>query len=152
MLSKYESLLLIEHEEFDSYREEYFLLKEGLATDVDKTTKGIFNIIKKLHSSSDDRLIENMPDFSRLLTRCIIIGSIAVISPVIGLITLYTSSAIRRRNDANRREKLIHLYSSKLEYIEDRLTRESDEKKRQNMIKMKNKLKSDLDKLKVIKD
>ena len=163
MLSIYSTLILEDanENEFDSFREEYYILKEEekkekgvkkVASKVDKGAQGILKMIRSLHTTNDKNLIENMPEFSKIITRAIMVGGAWVINPTVGLITLFTTLVMKARNDTNKRDKLLRLYSGKLEYIEDKLGRVDEDKEKYELIKLKNKLKSDINKLKVLKD
>lgn len=158
MLNRYSPLLLDNQNlnEFDSYREEYLFLNEmnvkKAVKDVDKASAGIVKGIKNLYTTGEDHLLDNTMEFSKIITRAAIVGSTFAINPLLGLISAYTLHAVRMKNDAKKREKLIHLYTSKLEFVEDKIGKEDDDTKKLNLIKLKNKLHSDLQKIKVVKD
>ncbi|ALN97875.1 hypothetical protein Bp8pS_196 [Bacillus phage vB_BpuM-BpSp] len=143
---------LHENKEFDSDKEAYFFLQEGIGQNADKAVLSMIKTVKSLYTTSDKNLISGMPELSKVITRSVIVGSLYVISPLIGLIALYTTLVIRGVNNSNRREKLLRLYSSKLEFVEGKIGSEEDDKKRLNLIKLKNKLKSDIAKIKVVKE
>lgn len=160
MLSKYNTLLLddirTDEDLFDSYREEYLFLEElkqakkqakNGVKKVDNAGAVLIKAIKNLYKTDDKHLVEGTMELSKVITRVAIVGGIAYVNPVIGLISFFTSLAIRRNNDAKRREKLMIMYKSKLEFVEDKIGRENDDSKKQSLIKLKHKLNSEIDKL-----
>lgn len=157
MLSKYQTLLLdnLLYEEFDSYREEYLCLqeikKEKITKKIDNGVNAFVKAVKELYTTDEQHLIDHTMEFSKLITRAAIAGSIFYINPLMGLISAYTGYAIRKMNDAKKREKLMRLYKSKLEYIEGKIEKEEDDKKKYALIKLRNKLQSDLNKISVVK-
>jgi len=162
MLSSYKTLLLREDIEFDSIREEYEFLEDmksikKVAKNVDNATaiagKAIVNIVKGLHRTNENNLVEGMPELSKLMTRAIIVRGAFFINPVVGLITLFTTIALKSHNDKKEREKLRNLYTAKLEFIEGKLNKlEDDNDEKLKLLQLKNKLKTDLEKLKRIQD
>jgi hypothetical protein len=156
MLSKYNTLLLddvrTDEDLFDSYREEYFFLEEikqakKAVKKVDNVGAMLMKTIKSLYKTDDKHLVEGTMELSKVITRVAVVGSVAYINPVVGLIGFFTSLAIRRNNDAKRREKLMIMYKSKLEFVEDKIGRTEEDSKKQSLIKLKHKLNSDIDKL-----
>jgi hypothetical protein len=160
MLSKYNTLLLddIRNDEdlFDSYREEHYFLEElkQAKKEAKKTVKKVDNAgvvliktIKSLYKTDDKHLVEGTMELSKVITRVAVVGGIAYVNPVIGLISFFTALAIRRNNDAKRREKLMIMYKSKLEFVEDKIGRTEDDSKKQSLIKLKHKLNSEIEKL-----
>jgi hypothetical protein len=162
MLPSSKTLLLHESGEFDSLVEEYEIIQEmkrikKAVKSIDKTAsvagKSLLKSVRTLHSSKDENLIERTPELSKIITKAVLIGGTMYINPVIGLISLFTSFAIKKNNDTKRRQQLRDMYSAKLEFLEgkiNKLEEDSDEKLR--LIKLRNKLRTDLEKLKRIKD
>jgi hypothetical protein len=156
VLPSYKTLLLDDYKEFDSYREEQQILNEvdvkSVVRKTDKSVGIIKNAINKLHSTKETNLVDNMPELSKLITRAIIVRASFAVNPAVGLITLFTTIAIKNHNDKKKREKLINMYSAKLEFVEGKMDKEEDDKEKLNLIKMRNKLRSDLEKLKRVQD
>jgi hypothetical protein len=121
--------------------------------------------IKSLYSTGDDHLVDGTLELSKVITRTIVVivgaasiatgtGFIAGLTTLlIGAIGHFTSLAVRRGNDAKRREKLMHMFKAKLEFVEDKIGR-ADDKEKEALIKIKHKLQSDIRKLEtsVIRD
>jgi hypothetical protein len=162
MLPINKTLLLNENVEFDSFMEEYEYLQEmkkikQIAKSVDKASnvavKSLINGVRGLHSTKDENLVERTPELSKVITKAIVIGGTFSVNPVLGLITLFTSMAVKNKNDANRRQKLRDMYSAKLEFLEGKINKlEEDDEEKLRLIKLRNKLRTDLEKLKRIQD
>jgi len=152
-----------ENTEFDSYREEYEILQEEEKKKEDKKddsskaekakdiAKEILRSIKDLHTSDEDELLNHSNKVSKIITRAVISGSlIALRHPLIGLLTFLTGSVIKSAGNAGKRKKLLALYKSKLEFVEDKLGRVEDDKEKYELIKLKNELKSNIKKIQLV--
>jgi hypothetical protein len=143
--------------EFNSYLEEREILQEAgmvknAVRSVDKSATMIKSAVSKLHSTSDKNLVDNTPELSKLITRAIIVRASFVVNPVVGLLTLFTTIALKNHSDNKNREKLIDMYSAKLEFVEGKIDREEKDDEKLNLIKMRNALRTDLEKLKRAQD
>jgi hypothetical protein len=156
VLSPYKTLLLDDSREFDSYLEEREILQENVVKDAirvaDKTAGLIKKAVNSLHSTKEENLVDNMPELSKLITRAIIVRASFAVHPAIGVITLFTTLALKSHNDKKEREKLKNLYSAKLEFIEGKLNSVENDDEKLNLLKMRNKLRTDLEKIKRIQD
>jgi hypothetical protein len=176
MLSKYGTLLLddVNYNEFDSYREEYIFLNEMKSEGkkksnlADKAGKSAQKVIKKtdnvavtlgkaikaLYSTNDEHLVEGTMELSKIITRFAVLAAGAYVFPaglfvsgLVGVIGHFTGLALRRSNDAKRREKLMQMYKAKLEFVEDKIPKVEDDKQKQSLLKLKHKLNADIEKL-----
>ena len=148
---------------YDPYLEEQEILEEGvikqISKDVNKTAGAVLKSIKSLYKTKDSNLVEGVPELSKVITRtAVAIGAASTIAtgglagPLVAVIALYTTHAIKNSNDTKRRGQLLTMYSTKLEYTTDRIDKEDDPKAKYQLMKVRDKLKSDINKLKVIKD
>lgn len=137
--------------------------KEGKEKDkkvsskIDKIGKKLLLKIKDLHTTNPEYLKKGLPQFSKLLTRGIIIaGVFSIAGPICGLITFFSSKFLSDKFDAEEREKLIGMYDQKLAYVNSKIEniKGDDTKidKYNNLLKIKTSLSSNIKKLKVVKD
>jgi hypothetical protein len=167
MLSLKDTLFLDDSrlDEFDSYREEQEFLSEirllkeeskaqGAVKKADGVAATLMKAIKSLYRTGDDHLVEGTMELSKIITRFAVLATgVAVfpagafVSALVGAIGHFTLRAIRQGNDAKNREKLLRMYKSKLEFIEDKIGRTEKDDQKEQLIKIKHKLKSDIDKL-----
>jgi len=145
---------------FNSYKEEYEILKEE-EKDTDKkenkldkakdVAKELLKEIKDLHTSDEEELLSHSNKLSKIITRAIISGSLMAIGhPLLGLITFVTGSVIKAGGNAGKRKKLLELYKSKLEFVEDKLNRVEDDKEKYELIKLKNELKRNIKRIQIV--
>lgn len=152
-----DKLLLLDStnvKEFDSYLEEKVFLEEEskvtkTAKSADRAGISLLKSIKSLYSTNDEHLVEGTMELSKIITRVVIVRALFLINPMVGVIAFFTGLAIRKNNDIKNRQKLMRMYKSKLEYIEDKIPRVTDDKEKEGLIRIKHRLKDDIHKLEI---
>jgi hypothetical protein len=151
MVSSFNTILLDSIIQMDD-EERIFLeemsKEEGSKEDKQKKAKmNVLTMIRKLYSTSDKNIVEGELGLMKVITRSVILGGAFYLNPLVGIITFFTTLALRRKNDSKSWERLMLKYQSRLEFVEDRLARETKDDEKQRLIKTKNVLKRNIEKL-----
>jgi hypothetical protein len=122
--------------------------QEGTKEEKQKKAKiDLLKMIKQLYSTSDKNMVEGELGLMKVITRSVILGGAFYLNPLVGIITFFTTLALRRKNDSKTWERLMLKYQSRLEFVEDRLTKDIKDDEKKRLIQTKNVLKRNIEKL-----
>lgn len=107
------------------------------------------SLVKMIYTVKDEDFVEGkaFPMISRLLVRTIAITGMFMLHPAIGIIGFTTNKFLKKEITRKQRTRLSNFYKAKLEYIEDKLAKEEDDKEKYKLIKIRNSLNNNLKKI-----
>ena len=105
------------------------------------------SLINKIYAKNPDQIVNEVPKMLNLVRVTFLVGSTAI-HPVLGIVTLLTDTILKMHISRKQTEKIVKAYNDEISKTKTKIEKAKDEDSKDRLVKYKDALKKDLEKIK----